>query len=217
MSARILAVVLGLPPRERDRHRQNSRKPERCHPITVSGFTTTRTWVQRFHARLIATQKSRSKRFNRGRGRFLLRTASCCRRAMISRAASRRLRKKTLPAANRVKTNSIMEPNVLTPVASRRGLSRIAPQVVESTERRGFDYEQVRESLNLPRPDRRRSGRSDREPPAVGRNAQLLLSASRLKLPHGAWRFPRQSPPALSRAWPSEVRTLRLAGASPHR
>jgi hypothetical protein len=41
-----------------------------------------------------AVQKSRSKEFNTGRGRFRFSTATCCRRARTSRAVSLRLRKK---------------------------------------------------------------------------------------------------------------------------
>ena len=37
----------GLPPRHRDFHRQNERKPARCHRITVSGFTNTKAFPTR--------------------------------------------------------------------------------------------------------------------------------------------------------------------------
>jgi hypothetical protein len=37
------------PPRGRERQRQDRRKPTRCHPTTVSGFTMTRTSDHRGH------------------------------------------------------------------------------------------------------------------------------------------------------------------------
>jgi hypothetical protein len=37
------SVIFGRPPIGRERHRQERRKPVRCQPITVSGFTMTRT------------------------------------------------------------------------------------------------------------------------------------------------------------------------------
>ena len=40
---RISSLTFGRPPRGRDRQRQYMRKPARCHPTTVSGFTMTRT------------------------------------------------------------------------------------------------------------------------------------------------------------------------------
>ena len=36
--------TFGLPPRDRDLHRQNKRKPARCQRITVSGLTITRAF-----------------------------------------------------------------------------------------------------------------------------------------------------------------------------
>ena len=38
---RISSGTFGLPLRDRDFHFQNKRKPARCQPITVSGFTIT--------------------------------------------------------------------------------------------------------------------------------------------------------------------------------
>jgi hypothetical protein len=88
MSTRISAVAFGLPERARDCHFQKSRNPARCQPTTVSGFTATRTSAHRDQMQCRVIQISRSKRFNRGRGRFRLRRTSCCRKARISRAVS---------------------------------------------------------------------------------------------------------------------------------
>src|SRR5450631_1881694 len=41
---RISSGTFGLPPGERDLHRQNKRKPARCQRITVSGLTITRAF-----------------------------------------------------------------------------------------------------------------------------------------------------------------------------
>ena len=100
-------MIFGRPARGRDRQRQKRRKPARCQPITVSGFTRTRTSVQRGQHWRRAVQKSRSKDFNFGRGRFRFRTASCGRRARTSRAVSPRLRKKTRMATKKERTISI--------------------------------------------------------------------------------------------------------------
>ncbi len=112
MSARISAVAFGLPARARDRHFQKSRNPARCQPTTVSGLTATRTSANRDQMRCRVIQNSRSKRFNRGRGRFRLRRMSCCRKARISKAVSFRLRKKTRTAARRARMNRSMNPSL---------------------------------------------------------------------------------------------------------
>jgi hypothetical protein len=70
-------------------------KPARCQPMTVSGFTMTRTSAQRDQKQWRVVQKSRSREFSIGRGRLRLSTATCCRRARTSRAVSLRLRRKT--------------------------------------------------------------------------------------------------------------------------
>ncbi len=67
--------------------------------MTVSGFTMTRTSVQRDQERRRVVQKSRSKEFKGGRGHFRLRTATCCRKAKTSSAVSLRPRKKMRMAA----------------------------------------------------------------------------------------------------------------------
>ena len=105
INVRISAVVAGRPPPARDRHFQKSRNPARCQPTTVSGFTTIRTSVHRDQTRRNVVQNNRSHGFKRGRGRFRLRTATCCRSARISRAVSCRLRKKTRTAERRARMN----------------------------------------------------------------------------------------------------------------
>jgi len=105
MSARISTANFSLPPRDRDRRRQYSRKPTRCQPTTVSGFTTIRTSAHLDQTRRRVVQNSRSTGFKRGRGRFLLSTAICCRRARISRAASCRLQRKNRAATRRAGMN----------------------------------------------------------------------------------------------------------------
>ena len=99
MRIRTSSLTLGRPPRGRDRQRQYRRKPARCHPTTVSGFTITRTSDHRGHMCRRVVQKKRSRRFREDRGRFRLSTATCCRRARTSREVSTRLRKKTRRAA----------------------------------------------------------------------------------------------------------------------
>ena len=109
----IAAVVFGLPPRARDRHLQKSRNPARCQPTRVCGFATTRTSAQRDQTRRRPVQNNRSSGCNRGRGRFRLSTASCCRRARISIAVSSRVRKKTRTAARGTRMNSSTKSYVL--------------------------------------------------------------------------------------------------------
>jgi hypothetical protein len=41
-SRRISSATFGLPPRDREFHRQNKRKPARCQRMTVSGLTITK-------------------------------------------------------------------------------------------------------------------------------------------------------------------------------
>jgi hypothetical protein len=100
MRVRISSLTVGRPPRGLDRQRQYRRKPARCHPTTVSGFTMTRTSDYRGHRYRRVVQKNRSRRFTEGRGRFRLSTLTCCRRARTSSAVSARLRKKTRIAAS---------------------------------------------------------------------------------------------------------------------
>src|SRR5438445_12759130 len=51
MRLRNSASIFGRTPRGRDRQRQYRRKPARCHPMTVSGLTITRTSDHRGHTR----------------------------------------------------------------------------------------------------------------------------------------------------------------------
>ena len=44
---RISSGTFGLPPRRRDFHRQNKRKPARCQRMTVSGLTITKAFTMR--------------------------------------------------------------------------------------------------------------------------------------------------------------------------
>ncbi len=67
---------------------QYRRKPARCHAMTVSGLTMRSASLQPDQNRWSAIQNSRSKEFNGGRGRFRLRTATCCRSAMTSTAVA---------------------------------------------------------------------------------------------------------------------------------
>jgi hypothetical protein len=53
-----------------DRQRQYRRKPARCQPMMVSGFTMTRTSLQRDQKPRRDVQKSRSREFNIGPGTF---------------------------------------------------------------------------------------------------------------------------------------------------
>ena len=112
ISTRISSVILGRPPRVRERHRQYNRKPALCQPTTVSGFTMTRTSVQRDQTLRRVVQKNLSRSLNTGRGRFLLRTASCCRSARTSSATSPRSRKNIPTAQRKEAMRAIMKPKV---------------------------------------------------------------------------------------------------------
>jgi hypothetical protein len=81
MRFRTSTLTFGRPPRGRDRHRQYRRKPARCQPTTVSGFTIAKTLDQLGHRCRKAVQKNRSQRFKAGRGRLRLSTATCCRKS----------------------------------------------------------------------------------------------------------------------------------------
>jgi hypothetical protein len=62
-------------------------KPARCQDTTVSGLTKMSASAQSDYSRRSVVQKSRSARLSLGRGCFLLKTASCCRRAAASKAS----------------------------------------------------------------------------------------------------------------------------------
>ena len=67
-------------------NRQNSLKPFLCHLITVAGSTMIKTFVQSPQKRDNKTQKSRSLLRLLGFMLPCFKTASCCRRAMFSKA-----------------------------------------------------------------------------------------------------------------------------------
>ncbi len=106
MRARISSLTSGRPRRRRDSQRQYRRNPVRCHPITVSGLTITRTSDHPVHKLRRVVQNRRSRPFSRGRGRLRFSTAICWRRARISSEAATRLRKKTRKAERMAGTRS---------------------------------------------------------------------------------------------------------------
>jgi glycogen debranching enzyme len=109
MSSWISAVMVALPGAgPRDRQRQYNRNPARCQPITVSGFTISSTSAQRDHTLRNAVQNNRSIRLSLGRERLRFRTATCWRKARISRARSVRPTKKTRTAVTRSRMNRSM-------------------------------------------------------------------------------------------------------------
>ena len=70
-------AIFGRPERRRESKRQYQRKPARCQPTTVSGFTTTSTLAHLDHQRRRPSQKRRSQRLTRGLGFLRLRTPTC--------------------------------------------------------------------------------------------------------------------------------------------
>ena len=86
ISSRISRVILGRPG-WRDLHRQNRWKPARCQDTTVSGLTKMSESAQSEYSHRSVVQKSRSARLSLGRGCFVLKRASCCRRAAASKAS----------------------------------------------------------------------------------------------------------------------------------
>jgi hypothetical protein len=106
ISSRISRVILGRPG-WRDLHRQNRRKPARCQDTTVSGLTKMSASAQSEYSRRSVVQKSRSARLSLGRGYFLLKTASCCRKAAASKAS---LWRGTPNARTYVTTANMSEP-----------------------------------------------------------------------------------------------------------
>jgi len=117
MSSRSSRAIRGRPTRlALDISRQNSRKPFRCQPTTVSGSTTMRALAQLRQAWRRNTQNTRSAGRSLGRECRCLKTASCWRRARFSTINSgrdrnhprakatvsiraRRIRLRALPAA----------------------------------------------------------------------------------------------------------------------
>jgi len=76
------------------------------------GFHEEQDVVQRDQHWWSEVQKSRSQKFNFGRGRFRFNTATCCRRASTSRAVSLRLRRKTRMATRKERMISNTNPSV---------------------------------------------------------------------------------------------------------
>ena len=133
MSSWISAVILALPGAgPRDRQRQYNRNPARCQLTTVSGFTIKSTSAQRDQTLRNAVQNNRSIRLSLGRGRLRFRTATCWRKARISRARSVRQVKKTLTAVAKSRMNRSMN------------LPLYHGQVSDSVARQSFGDEQPR-------------------------------------------------------------------------
>jgi len=96
INLRISVSILGHPGFPRDFHRQNSLKPCRCHPTTVSGCTISRAERHPAQIRNRIAQKIRSRLRRRGGFDFCCRIASCCRSARFSAASSVRSRRTVL-------------------------------------------------------------------------------------------------------------------------
>jgi len=78
--------IVGRPGLSRDFHRQNSRKPSRCHRTTVAGWTRTSQRGQFMNQRESMIQKARSEAWKRGRVEVRWQAVSCCRNERFSRA-----------------------------------------------------------------------------------------------------------------------------------
>ena len=96
ISLRIPASILRHAGFPRDFHRQNSLKPCRCQPTTVSGCTISRAERHPAQIRDSSAQKIRSRLRRRGVFDFCYRIASCCRSARFSAASSVRSRRTVL-------------------------------------------------------------------------------------------------------------------------
>jgi hypothetical protein len=107
----------------RERNRQYSRKPARCHPTTVSGFTMMSGSVHLTQTRRSMTQKNRSPEVSRGRGWRRDRTVSCYRSARFSSARSLRKRQTARSQRSMRASRSSMVPVVTRTVYS--GLFRL--------------------------------------------------------------------------------------------
>jgi hypothetical protein len=85
----------------RERRRQKSRNPSRCHRRRVSGCTMARARRQRGKTAAATRSRIRSDLVSLGRGDFLRKTMICCLRITFSRMSSLRLRttSTTAPAA----------------------------------------------------------------------------------------------------------------------
>ena len=97
IKSRISFEIRCLPPRGRqvrDRTRQYSLNPDRCHSTTVSGQTRMRDWFQPDQTCRATTQNSLSNRLSLGLRCRRLNTTSCCRNARFSRTRLRRVEKR---------------------------------------------------------------------------------------------------------------------------
>src|SRR5215472_15642966 len=110
MRSRSSEVIVGRPRRRRERKRQYRRKPARCQPTTVSGFTISNALAHFDHQRRRPSQKRRSQSLNWGRGFLRLRTPTCCRKATSSSPRSYRERKNTPNQERKTRRNRIMGP-----------------------------------------------------------------------------------------------------------
>jgi hypothetical protein len=114
ISWRISELISGRPGRRHlDRTRQNNRNPARCQDTTVSGCTMIKASLHPDHTRRSTIQNSRSRRCNRGRDCFRLKTASCWRRATASRASLCRGRKKARMYATTVRARVTISPIIV--------------------------------------------------------------------------------------------------------
>jgi len=113
----------------RDFQVPNRRKPFRCQPMTVSGFTMTSTSRQFGRSRESNTQSSRSDGRSDGRGDILFIVASWCRRARSSSWSTARPRKVSRSTDRRGRRTIACMPARL-PSHGRKGQS--------SCSRRGF-------------------------------------------------------------------------------
>jgi hypothetical protein len=105
MSSRISLEIRGLPDLPRRHFQvQNSRKPLRCHEMTVSGLTMMRAERHSGQRRKSQIQRNRSEARSLGRLETeRLKTMIWCRRARISVWSARRVRK----PARKVEINEI--------------------------------------------------------------------------------------------------------------
>jgi hypothetical protein len=96
-----LGINGGRPPLGRLRQAQYLRNPDRCHLITVAGFTMISASLQLVHRRDSSTQRRRSVLVSRGRLTERFNTPSWCRRASTSTANWRRVLKKARAARSK--------------------------------------------------------------------------------------------------------------------
>jgi hypothetical protein len=110
---RISSLTLGWPLRRRDRQRQYKRKPARCHPTNVSGFTMTTTSDQRGHRQEVPQSgpEQAVEAGQRGPRPLSLEHGDLLPYARTSKEVSTRLRKNTRTAA----TNAVIKRSTYQP------------------------------------------------------------------------------------------------------